>query len=228
MIRGGGGEDAEDDNPIVTPKRKLDFEDSDEDWLRTCSVNNSEATGSQSLTSRRRIIGKQTDPLAKDERSAGSNTQQKKQQIFKDEDTVKMDFRRVSHTRVVHWCCPVCEDEIEVNKDARKDRCAVTRHMKQRHLTVWENARAQNQLWGRLNSGISLTGMVQPIKFIDVPAEEASFTCPYCGLALPTLGKKGKKVQYLVQVSKKKHLLVDCTNNVGKVTDLTKYKSDIP
>lgn len=88
----------------------------------------------------------------------------------------------------------------------------------------------ENKQWGRLNSGISLCGMVKPVDFISIEPEkrndEAAFICPYCDLCLPVLGEKTSKTKYLMAVSKKKHIRVDCKKNHGKVSDLLSYHRD--
>lgn len=57
VVRGGGNnEDVVEEDALQTPRRRLVFDDSVDDWLRTCSVGRSSIASS----TRRRIHGKQS------------------------------------------------------------------------------------------------------------------------------------------------------------------------
>lgn len=48
----------------------------------------------------------------------------------------------------------------------------------------------------------------------------------FCDLCLPVLGEKVRKTKYLISVSKKKHIRVDCQKNDKQVHNLLQYHYD--
>jgi len=162
-IRGGADEEdpcAEEDIQ-KTPKRRLDFGEAEEeeDWLRTCSAGSATRSTLMGSTAKRRIVGK-TSPS--EVQFVPSSTSKKAFEtgigIIDGKEVV---LRNASGHRLVrgiaHWKCPVCEEELTINKDERSGRCAVTKHMMKYHKAIWEEDRQQNLKWGRTKSSYSLT-----------------------------------------------------------------------
>ena len=127
---------------------------------------------------------------------------------------------RVPSTRIVtnagrkEWKCPLCSEVLDVDKDGKVDRRAITRHIQDVHHEEWVNNRAENAKFGKAKSNLGLRELTWPTPFVQMKNEEvkteAICVCPYCELCLPKPDAELNfyKKKYLVTLSKKHHIKV--------------------
>ena len=226
FCRGGGG------NSFETPKkRKIDVEE----LLKTFS-------------SRRTRASKNTEDLLR------TFSTKRSKASTKDRDDIEYMLRTPEHDQFPStikkgkhkvWSCPICQEEIKI-EDRLKATSRITNHLKRLHYGVFMNAMVQNSMRNRHGAGLGMTGLVQPVPFIEMDekdrATKAEFVCPYCDMALPLLaegkcGRKGKKLddakgltttrRYLQRLSKQQHLRCDCEHrHAKKDVTMRQYHND--
>ena len=205
-LRGGGGHD---------------------DLLRTCSPASSRGKADLLRTcSSRKTTGKKGESVLRtcSSRKSPSTASVSKAKVIK------------SISKVKHWCCPFCQDKIQLEEDGiRKYEVSnvISKHLRKRHHAVWLQACQNNLEKGKRGSGLGLRQLCCNVEFIDMPEKDwvkkALFVCPYCRLAMPNItaatGILNEKEKYIVKRSKLQHLKI-CTSKEAKGKTIQQCRRD--